>query len=167
MFWDRIKDGLRRREIVMDSTNFISWNYMRFIHLSRRSFRSIQMNTLFFTHQHRRSTKTLRLHYGLEGMKYIIQVYQGEINGHDRRRVFPPNTNTSLNRRCWNTFTISRTRSERTDGFKEIPQRFPKPRFWGVKNQMLNWDLSLSKESTSSNTPPTYQNWWTDSGVLP
>ena len=43
------------------------------------------MNTLFFTHQHRRSTKTLRLHYGLEGMKYIIQVYKGEINGHGEK----------------------------------------------------------------------------------
>ena len=41
------------------------------------------MNSLFFTHQHRRSTKTLRLHYGLEGMNYIIQVYEGEINGHE------------------------------------------------------------------------------------
>ena len=40
------------------------------------------MYTLFFTHQHRRSTKTLRLHYGLEGMKYIILVYEAEINGH-------------------------------------------------------------------------------------
>ena len=58
---------------------------MRFIHLSRRSFRSIQMNTLFFTHQHRRSTKTLRHHYGLEGMKYIIQVYEDDINGHGER----------------------------------------------------------------------------------
>ena len=62
---------------------------MRFIHLSRRSFRSIQMNTLFFTHQHRRSTKTLRLHYGLEGMKYIIQVYEGEINGHGEKEGLP------------------------------------------------------------------------------
>ena len=40
---------------------------------------------LFFTHQHRRSTKTLRLTYGLEGMKYIIQVYEGEINGHGEK----------------------------------------------------------------------------------
>ena len=43
------------------------------------------MFTLFFTHQHRRSTKTLRLHYGLEGMKNIIQVYEGEINGHGKK----------------------------------------------------------------------------------
>ena len=47
------------------------------------------MNTLFFTHQHRRSTKTLRLNYGLEGMQYIIQVYQSEINGHGEKEGLP------------------------------------------------------------------------------
>ena len=47
------------------------------------------MFTLFFTHQHRRSTKTLRLHYGLEGMKYIIQVYEGEINRHGEKERLP------------------------------------------------------------------------------
>ena len=47
------------------------------------------MNSLSFTHQHRRSTKTLRLNYGLEGMKYIIQVYEGEINGHGEKEGLP------------------------------------------------------------------------------
>ena len=47
------------------------------------------MYTLFLTHQHRRSTKTLRLNYALEGMKYIIQVYDGEINGHGERECLP------------------------------------------------------------------------------
>ena len=47
------------------------------------------MYTLFFTHQHRRSTKTLRLQYGLEGMKYIIQVYEGEINGQGEKEGLP------------------------------------------------------------------------------
>ena len=47
------------------------------------------MITLFFTHQHRRSTKTLRLNYGLEGMKYIIQVYEGEINGLGEKEGLP------------------------------------------------------------------------------
>ena len=47
------------------------------------------MNTLFITHQHRRSTKTLRLHYGLDGIKYIIQVYEGEINGHGEKEGLP------------------------------------------------------------------------------
>ena len=42
-----------------------------------------------FTHQHRRSTKTLRLHYRLEGMKYIIQIYEGEINGHGEKEGLP------------------------------------------------------------------------------
>ena len=47
------------------------------------------MNTLFFTQQHRRFTKTLRLNYGLEGMKYIIQVYEVEINGHGDKEGLP------------------------------------------------------------------------------
>ena len=32
---------------------------------------------------------TLRLHYGLEGMKYIIQVYEGEINGRGEKEGLP------------------------------------------------------------------------------
>ena len=36
------------------------------------------MNTLFLTVQNRRSLLTTRLVYGLEGMKYIIQIYEGE-----------------------------------------------------------------------------------------
>ena len=47
------------------------------------------MNTLFVNHQHQRSTKTLRVHYGLEGMKYIVQVYEGEINGHGEKEGLP------------------------------------------------------------------------------
>ena len=47
------------------------------------------MNTLFFTTQNRRSLKTLRLHYGLEGMKYIIQMYEGEVNGHGEKEGLP------------------------------------------------------------------------------
>jgi len=47
------------------------------------------MNQLFFILQHRRSTKTLRLNYGLEGMKYIIQIYEGEINGHGEKEGLP------------------------------------------------------------------------------
>ena len=47
------------------------------------------MNILFFNHQHQRSTKTLRVHYGLEGMKYIVQIYEGEINGHGEKEGLP------------------------------------------------------------------------------
>ena len=47
------------------------------------------MNQLFFTTQNRRSLKTLRLHYGLEGMKYIIQIYEGEVNGHGEKEGLP------------------------------------------------------------------------------
>ena len=47
------------------------------------------MNTLFFNHQHQRSTKTLSVHYALEGMKYIIQIYEGKINGHGEKEGLP------------------------------------------------------------------------------
>ena len=47
------------------------------------------MNTLFFTTQNRGSLKTLRLHYGLEGMKYITQMYEGEVNGHGEKEGLP------------------------------------------------------------------------------
>ena len=47
------------------------------------------MNQLSFTLKHRRSLKTLRLHYGLEGMKYIIQMYEGEVNGHGEKEGLP------------------------------------------------------------------------------
>ena len=47
------------------------------------------MNSLSFILKHKRSTKTIRLHYGLEGMKYIIQVYEGEINGHGEKEGLP------------------------------------------------------------------------------
>ena len=47
------------------------------------------MKTLFFTVQNRRSLLTTRLVYGLEGMKYIIQIYEGEINGHWEKERLP------------------------------------------------------------------------------
>ena len=47
------------------------------------------MNTLFFTVQNRRSLLPTRLVYGLEGMKYIIQIYEGEINGHGEKERLP------------------------------------------------------------------------------
>jgi len=30
-----------------------------------------------------------RVHYGLEGMKYTIQIYEGEINGHGEKEGLP------------------------------------------------------------------------------
>ena len=47
------------------------------------------MNSLFFSIQHRRSLHTLRIHFGMKGMKYIIQMYEGEVNGHGEREVLP------------------------------------------------------------------------------
>ena len=47
------------------------------------------MKTLFFTVQNRRSLLTTRLVYGLEGMKYIIQIYEGVVNGHGEKEGLP------------------------------------------------------------------------------
>ena len=47
------------------------------------------MKTLFYTLQNRRSLQTTRLVYGLEGMKYIIQIYEGEINWHEEKEGLP------------------------------------------------------------------------------
>ena len=47
------------------------------------------MKTLFFTLQNRRSLVTTRLVYGLEGIKYIIQIYEWEINGHGEKEGLP------------------------------------------------------------------------------
>ena len=55
----------------------------------RNSEYSLGMNSLFFSIQHRRSLHTLRIHYGIEGMKYIVQMYEGEINGHGEREGLP------------------------------------------------------------------------------
>ena len=43
------------------------------------------MNSLSFPLQHQKSTHTLRVSYDLEGMKYIIQIYEGEIKGHGKK----------------------------------------------------------------------------------
>ena len=58
------------------------------------------MNTLFFTSQNRRSLKTLKLHYGLEGMKYIIHVYKGEINGLGEKEGLTTEYQYEFDRRC-------------------------------------------------------------------
>ena len=97
---------------------------MRFIHLSRRSFRSIQMNTLFFTHQHRRSTKTLRLHYGLEGMKYIIQVYQGEINGHGEKEGLPTEYQYEFEQEILKNVHDFKSILEKREGAKKVNREF-------------------------------------------
>ena len=47
------------------------------------------MKTLFYTLRNKRSLLTTRLVYGLEGMKYIIQIYEGEINGHGEKERLP------------------------------------------------------------------------------
>ena len=48
------------------------------------------MNSLFFSIQNRRSLHTQRIHYGRKGMKYIVQIYEGEVNGHGEKEGLLP-----------------------------------------------------------------------------
>ena len=61
---------------------------------------SLGMNSLFFSIQHSRSLHTLRIHYGIEGMKYIVQIYEGEVNGHGEREGLPTEYQLNWNRIC-------------------------------------------------------------------
>ena len=47
------------------------------------------MISLFFSIEHRRYLRTLRIHYGIKGMKYIVHIYEGEVNGHGEREGLP------------------------------------------------------------------------------
>ena len=102
------------------------------------------MNTLFFTHQHRRSTKTLRLHYGLEGMKYIIQVYEGEINGHGEKEGLPTEYQYEFEEEMLKHVHYQKN-DLREIGWWETQQRFLRSHFWEVKN----WNAQLIPKKVS------------------
>ena len=101
------------------------------------------MNQLFFTTQNRRSLKTLRLHYGLEGMKYIIQIYEGEVNGHGVKEGLPTEYQYEFEQEMLKHVQDLKRMWEKKDGRIEKLQRFSRRHFWGVKTQMENWGLGL------------------------
>ena len=104
------------------------------------------MKTLFFTVQNKRSLLTTRLVYGLEGMKYIIQIYEGEINGHGEKERLPEEFQYEFEQEMLKHIHELKTNSEKRDGLREIyHQKFINPHSSGVMNQMQNWDLSLSE----------------------
>ena len=87
------------------------------------------MYTLFFTHQHRRSPKTLRLQYGLEGMKYIIQIYEGEVNGIREKEELPKEFQYEFEQEMLKHFHDLKNEIREKGWFQRDPQRFPKPHF--------------------------------------
>ena len=73
----------------------------------------------------------------------------------ERRKVYQPNTNKSLNRKCWNTFMTWKTNSGKRDGLREIyHQKFINPHSSGVTNQMHSWVLSFSNEIHPNHSSP-------------
>ena len=47
------------------------------------------MHILFSTYKHRRSSKTMRLVYVHHGQKFLIQLFQGEINKRNEKENLP------------------------------------------------------------------------------
>ena len=103
------------------------------------------MNTLFFTHQHRRSTKTLRLNYGLEGMKYIIQVYEGEINGHGEKEGLPTEYQYEFEQEMLKHVHDLKNEIRENGWFQRDTPEVSQTSFLRSEDQMQNWDLSLSE----------------------
>ena len=68
-------------------------------------------------------------HYGLEGMIYIIQVYESEINGHGEKEGLPSGYQYEFEQEMLkHVHDIKNEIRERVGG-KEKLQRFPKPHF--------------------------------------
>ena len=101
------------------------------------------MNTLFFTHQHRRSIKTLRLNYGLEGMKYIVQVYEGEINGHGEKKCLLTEYQYEFKQEMLKEVHDLKNDLREKGWWERQTQEVSQTSFLRGKTQILNWDLSL------------------------
>ena len=82
------------------------------------------MNSLFFSIQHRRSLHTLRIHYGIEGMKYIVQIYEGEVNGHGEREDLPTEYQYVVQEMLNHIYILKQELSEKGWSQKESPEVF-------------------------------------------
>ena len=87
------------------------------------------MKNLSLTHQHRRSTTTLRINYGLEGMKYVIQIYEGEINGQGEREGLPTKYQYEFEQEMLKQVHDLKNDLRERDGGKDCLQRFLRPHF--------------------------------------
>ena len=105
------------------------------------------MNSLFFTIQHRRSLHTLRIHYGIKGMKYIVQIYEGEVNGHGERECLPTEYQYEFEQEMLkHIHKLKQELSEKGWSQQESPEVFH-TFFREVKSRMLNWDFNLSESN--------------------
>ena len=106
------------------------------------------MKTLFFTVQNKRSLLTTRLVYGLEGIKYIIQIYEGEINGHGEKERLPEEFQYEFEQEMLkHVHDLKKDLREKGWWERETHQKYLISRFLGEKTQMQNWDLSLNERS--------------------
>ena len=78
-------------------------------------------------------------HYGVEGIKYIIQVYEGEINGHGEKEGLPTDYQYEFEQEMLkHIHDLKKDLRENGWWEGETIQRFLKPYYLGVKTQMVN-----------------------------
>ena len=79
-------------------------------------------------------------------MKYIIQIYEGEVNGIREKEELPKEFQYEFEQEMLKQVHELKTNSGKRDGLREIyHQKFTNPHSSGVTNQMHSWDLSLNE----------------------
>ena len=87
-----------------------------------------------------------QVHYGLEGMKYIKQIYEGEINGHGEKERLPEEFQYEFEQEMLKHIHELKNELRERDGLREIyHQKFINPHSSEVTNQMHSWVLSLNE----------------------
>ena len=79
-------------------------------------------------------------------MKYIIQIYKGEINGHGEKERLPEEFQYEFEQEMLKQVHELRNELSERDGLREIyHQKFINPLSSEVTNQMHSWVLSLNE----------------------
>ena len=68
--------------------------------------------------------KDTQTHYGLEGMKYIVQVYEGEINGHGEKEGLPTEYQYEFKQEILKHVHEYKSILEKREGAKKVNREF-------------------------------------------
>ena len=105
------------------------------------------MKQLSFKFQHRRSTKTLGLNYGFEGMKNIIQIYEGEIHGLGEKEGLPIEDQYDFEQQMLKHFYDLKNEIREKGWWERGSPRVSQTLFLRSKTEMQHWDYNLSDRS--------------------
>ena len=105
------------------------------------------MKQLSFKFQHRRSTKTLGLNYGFEGMKNIIQIYVGEIHGLGEKEGLPIEDQYDFEQQMLKHIRDLNNEIREKGWWERGSPRVSQTLFLRSKTEMQHWDYNLSDRS--------------------